>query len=180
MGTPALASHSVLVSSLGYSGLEGFEMFKHILVAIDGSTYSQEVLPVAIEVARKFDSEIFVLHVSEHDKGRAVIYSLETPAGAAGMVGDAVKKLRDLGLAAKGQVRDMAAGHVAKAIVETAEANGIDLIVMGSRGLSDVQGLLLGSVTHKVMQAAGISVLVVRPSIKSAPVTNDLVPSSRD
>jgi nucleotide-binding universal stress UspA family protein len=62
----------------------------------------------------------------------------------------------------------MAAGHVAKAIIETATANDIDLIVMGSRGLSDAQGLLLGSITHKVMQISNISVLVGRePAIKA-------------
>ena len=131
-------------------------MFKHILVAVDGSTYSQQALPTAIEVARKFGSDVFVLHVSEHDRGRAVAYSLETPADATRLVGDAVKAIRDAGITAKGELRDMAAGHVAKAIVETATANNIDLIVMGSRGLSDVQGLLLGSVTHKVIQMANI------------------------
>ena len=46
-------------------------MFKHILVAIDRSTYSQKALPTAIEVAQKFDGDVFVLHVSEHDRGRA-------------------------------------------------------------------------------------------------------------
>jgi nucleotide-binding universal stress UspA family protein len=152
-------------------------MFQHILVAMDGSIFSREALPAAIEVAKKFDSEILVLHVSEHDKGRAVVYSLETPADATVMVADAVKKLRDLGLVAKGQLRDMAAGHVAKAIIETAEASGTDLIVMGSRGLSGIQGLMLGSVTHKVMQSAAIPVLVVRPSAKSAPAGNGLAPS---
>jgi nucleotide-binding universal stress UspA family protein len=143
-------------------------MFKRILVAIDGSSYSEEAMPATIEVAGQFDSEILVLHVSEHDRGRAVVYSLETPAEATVMVADAVKQLRALGRAAKGQVRDVAAGHVAKAIVETAEANSIDLIVMGSRGLSDVQGLMLGSVTHEVMHATSIPVLVVRPPIKNA------------
>jgi nucleotide-binding universal stress UspA family protein len=147
-------------------------MFKHILVAIDGSTYSNEVIPAALEVAQKFQSEILILHVSEHDRGRAVVYALESPAGVTVMVGEAVKKARDLGIAANGQVRDVAAGHVAKAIVETAEANGVDLIVMGSRGLSDLQGLLLGSVTHGVMQAAAIPVLVVRPPVKKALATN--------
>ena len=63
---------------------------------------------------------------------------------------------------------DVAAGHVAKAIIETCTANEIDLIVMGSRGLSDVQGLLLGSVTHKVIQLAHVAVLVARGPI---PVT---------
>ena len=137
-------------------------MFKHILVAVDGSTYSQQALPTAIEVSRKFGSDVFVLHVSEHDRGRAAAYSLETPADATRLVGDAVKAIREAGMTANGEVRDMAAGHVAKAIVETAAAKNIDLIVMGSRGLSDVQGLLLGSVTHKVIQMANIPVLVDR------------------
>ena len=143
-------------------------MFKHILVAVDGSTYSQQALPIAIEVAKKFGSDVFVLHVSEHDRGRAVAYSLETPADATRLVGHAVKVVRDAGITAKGELRDMAAGHVAKAIVETATANNIDLIVMGSRGLSDVQGLMLGSVTHKVIQMAHIPVLVDRATAVKA------------
>jgi nucleotide-binding universal stress UspA family protein len=136
-------------------------MFKHILVAIDGSTYTDEALPSAVEVARKFDSEVLVLHVSEHDRGRAVVFSTETPAAATAMVADAVRKVRDAGITATGQLCDVAAGHVAKAIIETAEANGSDLIVMGSRGLSDVQALMLGSVSHKIMEKAGVPVLVV-------------------
>ena len=137
-------------------------MFKHILVAIDGSIYSQKALPTAIEVAQRFDGDVFVLHVSEHDRGRAAVFSLETPAEATRLVADAVKIVRDAGITAKGELRDVTAGHVAKAIVEAAGANAIDLIVMGSRGLSDVQGLLLGSVTHKVMQLADVPVLVDR------------------
>ena len=137
-------------------------MFKHVLVALDGSEYSQAALPTAIEVTRKFGADLLVLHIAEHDRGRAVAYSDETPAEATQFVGKAVKAARDAGLAAKGELRDVGAGHVAKAIVETVEANDIDLIVMGSRGLSDIQGLLLGSVTHKVMQLAHVSVLVAR------------------
>jgi nucleotide-binding universal stress UspA family protein len=137
-------------------------MFKHVLVALDGSEYSQTALPTAIEVTRKFGADLFVLHVAEHDRGRSVVYSEETPAEATQFVGKAVKVARDAGVAAKGELRDVGAGHVAKAIVETAQANDIDLIVMGSRGLSDIQGLLLGSVTHKVMQLAHVSVLVAR------------------
>jgi nucleotide-binding universal stress UspA family protein len=137
-------------------------MFKHILVAVDGSTYSQQALPTAIEVARKFSSDVLVLHVSEHDRGRAVVYSIESPAEATRLVGNAVRLIRDAGITANGHVSDVAAGHVAKAIVETAAANNIDLIVMGSRGLSDLQGLLLGSVTHRVVQTADIPILVNR------------------
>ena len=137
-------------------------MFKHILVAIDGSTYSQQALPTAIAVAQKFGSDVCVIHVSEHDRGRAAVFSVETPAEATRLVGDAVKTVRDAGITANGELRDVAAGHVAKAIVEVASERGIDLIVMGSRGLSAVQGLFLGSVTHKVMQSADVPVLVDR------------------
>ena len=152
-------------------------MFKHILVAIDGSSYSREALPTALEMAKKFDSEILVLHVSEHDRGRAVVYTLESPAAATRMVANAVKQLQDAGLTAKGQLVDVAAGHVAKAIVETGKAKSIDLIVMGSRGLSDVQGMMLGSVTHEVMRTAVIPVLVVRTSTAKPATPNGAVAS---
>lgn len=141
-------------------------MFKHVLVALDGSEYSQTALPTAIDVSRKFGADLFVLHVAEHDRGRAVAYSGETPAEATHLVGKAVRVARDAGVLAKGELRDVGAGHVAKVIVDTVEANDVDLIVMGSRGLSDIQGLLLGSVTHKVTQLTHVSVLVARGPLR--------------
>ena len=144
-------------------------MFERILVAIDSSDYSRLILPVATEVARKFGSSVFVFHVVEHDRGRSTVYSLETPAEATKLVADGAKAIRDAGIQADCEVGHVAVGHVARDIVETAQARESDLIVMGSRGLSDVQGLLLGSVTHKVMHLAQIPVLVVRGPIP-APV----------
>jgi hypothetical protein len=47
--------------------------------------------------------------------------------------------------------------------VDTAKGEGADLIVKGSRGLSDLAGLMLGSVTHKVAQLSHIPLLIVRP-----------------
>ena len=140
-------------------------MFKNILVAIDGSDHSKQAIPAAIEVAKKFDSEVFVLHVSEHDRGYPVAFSSESPADAAKLVLDAVATLRHAGVTASGEVHDVAVGHVARDLVETARSKSCDLIVMGSRGLSDVQGLLLGSVTHKVIQLSHVAVLVTRATI---------------
>lgn len=141
-------------------------MFKRILVAIDASEYTRQVIPTAIDVALKFSSSVFVLHVGEHDRGRAAVYSVEAPADATRLVADAVQAFRAAGVAAKGEVHDVAAGHVAKNIIETADEEGSDLIVMGSRGLSDVQGLLLGSVTHKVLQLSQVCVLVARGPVR--------------
>jgi nucleotide-binding universal stress UspA family protein len=150
-------------------------MFIKILVALDGSPYSQRALPTAIEVAKKFGSEIFVLHVSEHDKGRAAAYATETPTEAATLVANAVDTAIKAGVKASGEVRDAGAQHAARFIVEAAAEKGADLIVMGSRGLSDVQGIFLGSVTHKVIQTAEVPVLIDRsrtvkePAMESAP-----------
>ncbi len=140
-------------------------MFNRIMVAIDASKYSLRVVPTALEVAKKFQSEVFVLHVAEHDRGRSTVYSTESAAEATRLVFDAVRQMREVGIAADGKVHDVAVGHVAKNIVETAAERRSDLIVMGSRGLSDVQGLLLGSVTHKIIQLAPIAVLVARGPI---------------
>jgi nucleotide-binding universal stress UspA family protein len=142
-------------------------MFNHIMVSIDGSSYSQNCLPTAIEIAKKFGSDVFILHVSEHDRGRASVYSLESPAEATKLVADAVEATRKAGIKVAGEVHDAGAQHTAKVIVETASAKGIDLIVMGSRGLSDIQGVFLGSVAHKVIQTSMIPVLVDRAPVKS-------------
>ena len=137
-------------------------MFKHILVALDGSEYSRHALPAAIEVAKRFDSEVFVLHVHEEGRGRASSNPLETADDAARLVADAVQAVRGAGVPGRGHVSDLFGEHVGNGIVETASAQGSDLIVMGSRGLSGVESLVLGSVTQKVMHQAHTAVLVVR------------------
>lgn len=55
-----------------------------------------------------------------------------------------------------------AVGHAPRFILEEAEDFGADLIVLGSRGLTDFSALLLGSVAHKVIHHADLPVLVVR------------------
>jgi nucleotide-binding universal stress UspA family protein len=137
-------------------------MFKHILIAVDGSGHSAEAVATAVEVARKFESDIFVLHAWEVELSRAAAFPLETPDEANQLVAGVVSTIKAAGVSATGEVQHAIAGHAAKHIVETAQARGSELIVMGSRGLTGIEGLLLGSVTHKVTQLAHIPVLVVR------------------
>ncbi len=138
-------------------------MFDRILIAVDGSPYSAPAVSTTIDIATKFDSQVFVLHVHEHERGRAGAFPLETPQQAVQLVDETVKTLRAAGITATGDVHGTVAGHAAKKIVDSARTQGSDLIVMGSRGLSDIAGLLIGSVTHKVLQLTHIPVLVVRP-----------------
>lgn len=53
-------------------------------------------------------------------------------------------------------------GHAAKAITDYAKANQVDLIVMGSKGLSTFDELFLGSVSHQVTQMCSMSVIIVK------------------
>jgi nucleotide-binding universal stress UspA family protein len=53
-------------------------------------------------------------------------------------------------------------GHPAREIVEFAEKTGVDLIVMGTRGRGEIQGMILGSVSHRVSTCAKCSCLLVR------------------
>lgn len=137
-------------------------MFKRILVAIDGSPYSGYAAPDAIAIASCFKASILVLHILEREVGRAGAFPMETTEEADRLVAAAVKAFQDAGITATSEVQHATAGHVAKHIVETAKEQDCDLIVMGSRGLSDIVGLLLGSVTHKVVQLAHVPVLVAR------------------
>jgi len=138
-------------------------MFDRILIAVDGSPYSAPAVSAATEIATKFNSHAFVLHVREHDRGRAGAFPLETPQEALDLVSATVKTLRAAGITAMGDAHGAVAGQAAKDIVDTARSQGVDLIVMGSRGLSEIAGLFVGTVTHKVLQLAHIPVLVVRP-----------------
>lgn len=137
-------------------------MFKRILVAIDGSPYSEYAVPDAIAIASCFKSTILVLHVLEREIGRAGAFPMETTEEADRLVAAAVKTFQDAGIAATSEVQHATAGHAAKHIVETAKGQDCDLIVMGSRCLSDIAGWMLGSVTHKVLQLSHVPVLVAR------------------
>jgi len=143
-------------------------MFDRILIAVDGSPYSQPAISSTIEIARKFRSQVFVLHVREHEVGRAGAFPLETPQDALDLVAATIKTLRAAGITAAGDVRGIRAGHVAQEVVDAARAHSAELIIMGSRGLSDMAGLFVGSVTHKVLQLAHTPVLVVRPPVPPA------------
>jgi nucleotide-binding universal stress UspA family protein len=138
-------------------------MIQKILLAIDGSELSGKATAMATQIASKFGSEVVVLHVCERSFGRGgepII--LESDEEARDMVDLAVRALKDSGVSARGEVRSGLYGRAAHEILATADAEDPDLIVMGSRGLSDLKGLLVGSVTHKVLHLGDRPVLVAR------------------
>jgi nucleotide-binding universal stress UspA family protein len=136
-------------------------MLQKVLLAVDGSEPSTRAVHVTKEMAGPH-AEIYVLHIKERDRGRGFGYELETSEEAAQIVESAVRELKDSGISAWGEVVYAYYGQAPREILTRAEHEDIDLIVMGSRGLSDLAGLVMGSVTHKVLHLAQIPVLVVR------------------
>ncbi len=101
-----------------------------------------------------------VLHARERLVTRRGVS--ETAIEGVGVATDLAESLRNDGIKARAEEPLVPHGRVAQEITTVAEAMKPDVIAMGSRGLSDVGGFFLGSVTHKVLHLALCPVLVVR------------------
>lgn len=136
-------------------------MLERILVAVDTSPLAVRVLAVSGELALKFGSAVTVLHVQEPKLAEATD-STQTSSESTELVGWALDELEKMGVHARAEVRHAKHRGAAHEIVEAAGDAKADLIVMGSRGLSKVAGLVMGSVTKGVMQMSVCSIFVVR------------------
>jgi nucleotide-binding universal stress UspA family protein len=137
-------------------------MLERVVLAVDGSAPSDRATAVAADIAKGFGSELIVINVRETEIFWRGAVELETPDEASELVDETVRRLKDAGISARGEVHPAIYGRAARVILELASEEGADLIVLGSRGLSDLAGLVLGSVTHKVLHLAHCPVLVVR------------------
>jgi len=138
-------------------------MFKTIVLALDGSDTAKRGIPVAVEVAKAGKGRIVIAHVEERmaTKGRAPIHADEDEIQKD--LKGLVKDLEADGIEAKIELGDVMAGGsgVAHAIADIAEKSKADLIVAGTRGHSLIEGLLVGSVTQRLLHIAKQPVLVV-------------------
>lgn len=138
-------------------------MFKKIFLAVDGSESSGRATKLAADLAKASGGEVVVFHAREREfAARAGIVDIETPTETRELVDETVRGLKEADVNARGDVRTALIGTVAREIVDVAAAEGADVIVLGTRGLSDWSGLFLGSVTHRVIHAAEVPVLVTR------------------
>ena len=138
-------------------------MFDKILLAIDGSEPSRRAVAVAAGVATRYGGEVFVLHDRERELVPASgVVDLETSPEAMQLIDSVVRRLKDDGVSVRGEFIATTIGCVAPIVVDTARQEDAGLIVMGTRGLSDWGGLVLGSVTHRVIHLSETPVLVVR------------------
>jgi nucleotide-binding universal stress UspA family protein len=137
-------------------------MYDKILAAIDESEVAARVLAAASDLAELSHGEVWVLHLREREPSKFGVTSSESKEEAQTTIEAAVGKLTAAGIAAHGSARDTLYGHAAREIINDAQASGVGVIIMGSRGRGDLAGLLVGSTAHKVIHLADRPVLVVR------------------
>lgn len=133
-----------------------------ILLPVDGSDHSRRAVAKAAELAKLSGGEVRVFHYQEQEPSKAGVVTTETSSDAAALVKQAIDELQELGVKASGETRVGLYGEAARAILDEASRFDADLIVMGSRGRSDFEALLLGSVAHKVIHYGHSPVLIVR------------------
>lgn len=137
-------------------------MTSTILLAVDDSAHSQHAAEVSESLARLTKYTVVVTHVHEIAIGRWGSMRVDDNTGD-GVAEAIVKSLIDHGIDARTDVREAHYGHVAQTLSAAAEELNADMIVVGSRGRSDVGSLTLGSVSHKLLHLAHRPVLVVPP-----------------
>jgi nucleotide-binding universal stress UspA family protein len=138
-------------------------MFEVLLLALDNSEKARKTYDAAEQLAKLSGGEVRVLHVREYGfAGRAGQVDVEGHREAQEIVDKAVADLMAAGVKASGTVRGALFGHGAAEILGEAASVGATTIVMGSRGLNALEGLIVGSTTHKVLHLGNLPVLVVR------------------
>ncbi len=137
--------------------------FKRVMVGFDGSSQSEKAADVALKLARAMDSRLLLFAVARPPEPAT---SVELDA----MLDDArehfeeqFKKIRTRATEYEVDLEtDVVVGHPVEQIVHRAEADRVNLIVLGRRGVSRFERIIIGSTSEKVLRYAHCPVLVVR------------------
>jgi len=150
-------------------------MFTHLLVPVDGSEHAKRAVLAAADLAQRYSAKLTLMHVLTQSGSLAVPEELKayselehiriTERDLIQNAGNEILKNAET-LARKNGATNcqvmLKTGDPATSITDYVKQNGVDLVVMGRRGLGDLAGLFLGSVSHKVAQATDCSCLTVK------------------
>jgi len=145
-------------------------MFRHLLIAVDGSDLSDKALRQGVALAKALKARLSIIHVTPPWASIAVgeIAVMFPPHEyEANMTAAATELLARASQVAEAAGVTCSVVHVSdpnpyKAILATAQERGCDLITMGSHGRRGIAGLLLGSETAKTLTHGKVPVLVYR------------------
>jgi nucleotide-binding universal stress UspA family protein len=150
-------------------------MFERILIATDGSKFSEKAAKVGIELAKLSGGKVIIVYVADISKYFSSA-GLIPPFGGVSpdAINDVVASIRETGEKATLQVNELARasgviserqiveGNPPSEILRIAEDEKIDTIVMGSIGKTGLEKFLMGSVAEKVVHNSKLPVLIVR------------------
>ncbi|MEO8607234.1 MAG: universal stress protein [Chloroflexota bacterium] len=144
--------------------------YKKIVVPLDGSGWSQRAVPHAVDIARANSSELVLLHIFVPP---AAQYTDQIAlAGQDGQVQQMREAMKQYLMGVRSELRseDMQVRTqliegmgVAAIICDYINDEGIDLVVMSTRGRTGISRFIFGSVAHKIMECAQVPVLLIHP-----------------
>ena len=138
-------------------------MLKNIVLAFDGSEYSHRALQYAKTLAERFEATLWLVHIFTHTsdlfgyEDYEKFYS-KRKAGGQTILDQALQELSNTRLDVREELQE---GPEAESILNIAKNCQADLIVMGTRGHGTLKGLLVGSVSRKVIHHSSCPVMVV-------------------
>ena len=139
-------------------------MFRNILLAVDGSEHSNLAADYAGGMAAAFDATLWIVHAYPQTSDLLGYDDFEKLVARRKSSGQTVlnnvrERLADRSLTIH---EDLLEGPEAEAILAAGTAQSVDLIVMGSRGLGTIEGIMFGSVSRKVTHHAPCPVMLIR------------------
>jgi nucleotide-binding universal stress UspA family protein len=142
-------------------------MYKKILVPLDGSELAKKALDHIEPLAKIFDAEIFLFQVvpfmpiyGSPELVTPLIIDEKQKESAEEYLANLSDELKERGFKVTTMVKT--GQQVAVEIIDFAEENGVDLIVMCTHGRSGITRWVLGSITHKVLIRAETPILLIR------------------
>lgn len=141
------------------------KLYQNIVIATDGSENTRRAIEYGIKFAKFSGATVHALHVVDTSSlsqnwtvGWETIYEILQNEGRR-----AISKVKEYGETSGVDVKEvLLEGHPSSEIIDFAENNDIDLIVMGTLGKTGLDRFLLGSVAEKVVRNSKVPVLVVR------------------
>jgi len=141
-------------------------MFKHILLPLDGSKLAESAIPFAIELCRKLDAQITLLHVIEKD-APAEIHGqrhLTNEAESCDYLGEIADKYFGFCAKVKKHVHTEEVSEVSASIVDHSSELKPDLIILTAHGAGGLRDIIAGSIAQQVIAAGKVAVLLVKPA----------------
>jgi len=138
-------------------------MFQKILLAVDGSNHADHSAGYAVELAKKFQGTIDIVYVVDGNKAKRDVLSstdkYQIKKKREEIMENAQRLASTEGISCETHILH---GEPGAKIVELANNEGFDCVVVGSRGLGQIKEMLIGSVSRKIAKEADCPVLIVK------------------